>query len=88
MFDEIKDARKRLNGIAHHTPVITSATLNKLVNADVFLKCENFQRAGAFKFRGAYNAISKLTDNEKQKGVITYSSGNHAQAVALVWQTA
>jgi threo-3-hydroxy-L-aspartate ammonia-lyase len=84
MFDEIKDAKKRLNGIAHHTPVITSTTLNKLVNAEVFLKCENLQRAGAFKFRGAYNAISKLSDNEKQKGVITYSSGNHAQAVALV----
>lgn len=84
MFDTIKEAKKRLNGIAHRTPVITSTTLNKLVNAEVFLKCENFQRAGAFKFRGAYNAISKLTDNEKQKGVITYSSGNHAQAVALV----
>lgn len=84
MFDEIKDAKKRLNGIAHHTPVITSTTLNQLVSAEVFLKCENFQRAGAFKFRGAYNAISKLNDNEKRKGVITYSSGNHAQAVALV----
>ncbi len=84
MFDKIKEAKKRLYGIAHRTPVITSTTLNNLVNAEVFLKCENFQRAGAFKFRGAYNAISKLTDNEKQKGVITYSSGNHAQAVALV----
>jgi threonine dehydratase len=84
MFDKIKDAEKLIKGIAHRTPVITSNTLNKLVNAEVFLKCENFQRAGAFKFRGAYNAISKLTDNEKQKGVITYSSGNHAQAVALV----
>jgi threonine dehydratase len=84
MFDKIKDAEKQIKGIAHRTPVITSNTLNKLVNAEVFLKCENFQRAGAFKFRGAYNAISKLTDNEKQKGVITYSSGNHAQAVALV----
>ena len=84
MFDKIKEANNRLNGIAHHTPVFTSDTLNKLVGANVFLKCENFQRAGAFKFRGAYNAISKLSDNEKQKGVITYSSGNHAQAVALV----
>lgn len=84
MFDKIKEANNRLKGIAHHTPVFTSDTLNKLVGANVFLKCENFQRAGAFKFRGAYNAISKLSDNEKQKGVITYSSGNHAQAVALV----
>jgi threo-3-hydroxy-L-aspartate ammonia-lyase len=84
MFDKIKEAKKRLEGIAHRTPVITSNTLNKLVNAEVYLKCENFQRAGAFKFRGAYNAISKLSEKEKQNGVITYSSGNHAQAVALV----
>lgn len=84
MFDKIITAEKKLKGVAHRTPVITSSTLNNLVNAAVFLKCENFQRAGAFKFRGAYNAISNLTDSEKQKGVITYSSGNHAQAVALV----
>ena len=84
MFDKIKDAKRRLEGIAHQTPVITSITLNKLVDAEVFLKCENFQRAGAFKFRGAYNAISKLSEKEKERGVITYSSGNHDQAVALV----
>ncbi len=84
MFDKIINAEKKLKGVAHRTPVITSSTLNNLVNAEVFLKCENFQRAGAFKFRGAYNAISNLTESEKQKGVITYSSGNHAQAVALV----
>lgn len=84
MFDKIKDAKRRLEGIAHQTPVITSTTLNKLLDAEVFLKCENFQRAGAFKFRGAYNAISKLSEKEKERGVITYSSGNHAQAVALV----
>lgn len=84
MFDKIKKAKKRLDGIAHHTPIITSNTLNKLVNADVFLKCENLQRAGAFKFRGAYNAISLLSEKERERGVITYSSGNHAQAVALV----
>lgn len=84
MFDKIKEAKKLLEGIAHHTPVITSNTLNKLVNAEVFLKCENFQRAGAFKFRGAYNAIFLLSEKERERGVITYSSGNHAQAVALV----
>lgn len=83
-FKKIKDAAKRLKGIVHHTPIITSNTLNKLVGADIFLKCESFQRAGAFKFRGAYNAISLLSENEKKRGVITYSSGNHAQSVALV----
>lgn len=84
MFDKIKDAKRRLEGIVHHTPVSTSTTLNKLVNAEVFLKCESFQRAGAFKFRGTYNTISLLSENERERGVITYSSGNHAQAVALV----
>jgi threonine dehydratase len=84
MFDKIKLAQKRLEGIAHRTPVLNSTTLNKIVRANVFLKCENFQRMGAFKFRGAYNAISNLSEKEKKQGVITYSSGNHAQAVALV----
>lgn len=84
MFDKIKEASKQLKVVANKTPICSSRTLNNLVNAEVFLKCENFQRAGAFKFRGAYNAISKLSDSEKQRGVITYSSGNHAQAVALV----
>lgn len=83
-FDKIREAANRLKGIVHHTPVITSNTLNKLVGANVFLKCESFQRAGAFKFRGAYNAIFLLSQKEKDKGVITYSSGNHAQSVALV----
>jgi threonine dehydratase len=86
MFDRIKEARERLRGYANVTPVTTSRTLNQIVGADVFLKCENFQRVGAFKFRGAFNAISKLTDQQKSSGVITYSSGNHAQAVALVGQ--
>ena len=86
MFDKIKEAKKRLEGIAHRTPVINSKTLNKLVGANVFLKCESFQRAGAFKFRGAFNAISLLSEQEKKQGVITYSSGNHAQAVSLVGQ--
>jgi threonine dehydratase len=86
MFDRIKAAKERLRGYANVTPVMTSRTLNQMVGADVFLKCENFQRVGAFKFRGAFNAISQLTDQQKSNGVITYSSGNHAQAVALVGQ--
>ncbi len=84
MFDEILEARERLTGIANRTPVLSSRTLNSLTGSEVFLKCENFQRAGAFKFRGAFNAISKLNREEKDKGILTYSSGNHAQAVALV----
>ncbi len=83
LFDKIKSASEILKGVANVTPVMSSRTLNKITWAKVFLKCENFQRIGAFKFRGAYNAISRLDDNQKSKGVITYSSGNHAQAVAL-----
>jgi len=70
-------------GVAHRTPVMTCRTLDRLVGAEVFLKCETFQRMGAFKFRGAYNAMSQLTPEEKARGVVTHSSGNHAQAVAL-----
>ncbi|MCP5047723.1 MAG: threo-3-hydroxy-L-aspartate ammonia-lyase [bacterium] len=84
MFERIKAARERLKGYANITPVMTSRTLNGLSGARVFFKCENFQRMGAFKFRGAFNAISRLTDEQKSRGVIAYSSGNHAQAVALV----
>jgi threonine dehydratase len=84
MFEHVKAAAERLHGQANRTPVMTSRTLNDLASAEVFLKCENFQRIGAFKFRGAFNAISQLSDAEKARGVITYSSGNHAQAVALV----
>jgi threonine dehydratase len=72
-----------LSGIANKTPVLTSRTLNELCGCEVYLKCENFQRVGAFKFRGAYNAVSQLTDAEKARGVITHSSGNHAQGLAL-----
>ncbi|GBC59814.1 serine/threonine dehydratase [Desulfonema ishimotonii] len=86
MFEKIIAAAQRLEGHAHVTPVMTSRTLSRMVGADVFLKCENFQRIGAFKFRGAYNAMSRLSETEKAKGVLTYSSGNHAQAVALVGQ--
>jgi threonine dehydratase len=83
-FKDITAAQQRLRGHANHTPVVTSRTLNRRIGADVYLKCENFQRVGAFKFRGAYNAISRLTDSERSLGVLTFSSGNHAQAVALV----
>lgn len=86
MFDQIQAAAERLRGNAHRTPVMTSHALNDICGADVFLKCENFQRVGAFKFRGAFNVISQLSDVEKARGVITYSSGNHAQAVALACQ--
>lgn len=85
-FADILSAHERLRGVAHRTPVMTSRHLDDRTGASVFLKCENFQRIGAFKFRGAYNAISQLTDVQKKRGVITYSSGNHAQAVALVGQ--
>jgi len=84
LFNLIKAAQKRLRGHAHVTPVVTSQTLNRNTGARVFLKCENFQRMGAFKFRGAFNAMSQLTPEQKKGGIITHSSGNHAQAVALV----
>ena len=80
---DVQAAENRLLGIAHHTPVLTSRTVNELTHSQVFFKCENFQRAGAFKFRGAYNALAQLSEIQKQKGVLTYSSGNHAQAIAL-----
>jgi threonine dehydratase len=81
--DDVRDAAARLKGVAHRTPVLRSRTLDGLVGAAVFLKCENFQRVGAFKFRGAYNAASRLTPDQLTRGIATYSSGNHAQAVAL-----
>lgn len=84
MLEQVQAAKKRLKGYANLTPVMTSRTLNRLVGAKVYFKCENFQRVGAFKFRGAFNSISQLSKAEKARGVITYSSGNHAQAVALV----
>lgn len=80
----VRDAAGRLKGYAHVTPVMTSDTLNRLAGAEVYLKCENFQRMGAFKFRGAFNAMSRLAEEARARGVITHSSGNHAQAVALV----
>ncbi|WP_055550468.1 threo-3-hydroxy-L-aspartate ammonia-lyase [Streptomyces sp. NBRC 110028] len=82
-FDDVREAAARLDGIAHRTPVLTSRTLNAQVGAEVFIKCENFQRVGAFKFRGAYNAVAQLPAGQLAKGVAAYSSGNHAQATAL-----
>jgi threonine dehydratase len=82
-FADIETAAKHLAGIAHRTPVMTSTTVNQRTNSQVFFKCENFQRTGSFKFRGAYNALLQLSADQKQKGVITFSSGNHAQAIAL-----
>ena len=82
-FDRIRQAAEILEGQAHHTPVVTSRTLDQKVGGHVFLKCENLQRGGAFKFRGAYHAISRLAASDRSRGVLTYSSGNHAQAVAL-----
>ncbi|MFE4577966.1 pyridoxal-phosphate dependent enzyme, partial [Streptomyces chartreusis] len=82
-LDDVRDAAARLKGVAHRTPVLRSRTLDELVGAEVFLKCENFQRVGAFKFRGAYNAASRLAPEQLGRGIAAYSSGNHAQAVAL-----
>jgi len=84
-FADIQAAALRLRGNAHRTPVVTSRRLNaRLGGAEIAAKAENFQRVGAFKFRGAFNAVSQLADDQKARGVITYSSGNHAQAIALV----
>ncbi|MFI2433357.1 pyridoxal-phosphate dependent enzyme [Streptomyces sp. NPDC018693] len=82
-LDDVRDAAERLKGVAHRTPVLRSRTLDARVGTEVFLKCENFQRAGAFKIRGAYNAVSRLTPEQLARGIAAYSSGNHAQAVAL-----
>jgi threo-3-hydroxy-L-aspartate ammonia-lyase len=77
-------ARQRLEGVAHRTPVVTSRTLDERTGATVFLKCESFQRAGAFKFRGAFNTIAQIPAETRRRGVVAFSSGNHGQAVALV----
>ncbi|MGP4089709.1 threo-3-hydroxy-L-aspartate ammonia-lyase [Streptomyces sp. KR55] len=82
-LENVRDAAVRIKGVAHRTPVLRSRTLDGLVGAEVFVKCENFQRIGAFKFRGAYNAASQLSAEQLAKGIAAYSSGNHAQAVAL-----
>lgn len=82
-IQDIYDAHKRIRDYALWTPVMTSSTIDKMVNCQVFFKCENFQRVGAFKFRGAFNTVSLLTKDERERGVIAHSSGNHAQALAL-----
>ncbi|MGE4801975.1 threo-3-hydroxy-L-aspartate ammonia-lyase [Yersinia hibernica] len=82
-YDDIIQAHQRIAGFALNTPVLTSSTANELTGAQLFFKCENFQHMGAFKFRGAYNALVKLSPEQQAKGVIAFSSGNHAQAIAL-----
>jgi threonine dehydratase len=82
-YDDIAAARERLAGVAHRTPVRRSRTAEERTGAELYFKCENFQRMGAFKFRGAYNALAQFTPEQRRTGVIAYSSGNHAQAIAL-----
>lgn len=82
-YADIEAAARRLAGVAHRTPVVTSTQFDERTGAHAFFKCENLQRMGAFKFRGAYNALSLLTPEERKRGVVAFSSGNHAQAVAL-----
>ncbi|WNJ90499.1 threo-3-hydroxy-L-aspartate ammonia-lyase [Bosea sp. 685] len=82
-YADVEAAALRIKGVAHHTPVLTSATANRRTDASLVFKAENLQRMGAFKFRGGYNAIAALSPEQKRAGVVTYSSGNHAQAIAL-----
>ncbi|KVN41260.1 serine dehydratase [Burkholderia pyrrocinia] len=82
-YADVAAAAARLEGHAHRTPVMTSRTINEELGAQVFFKCENLQRMGAFKFRGAFNALSRFSDEQRRNGVVAFSSGNHAQAIAL-----
>jgi threonine dehydratase len=82
-YEDVVAASERIAGVAHRTPVLTSRTANAELGADVFFKCENFQRMGAFKFRGAYNALAKFDAGQRRAGVVAFSSGNHAQGIAL-----
>jgi len=84
MLRRLLEARERLAGVVNRTPIVTSRTLDQRVGATVFFKCENLQRMGAFKFRGAFNLIARIPEDDRRRGVVAYSSGNHAQAVALV----
>jgi len=85
-YADMAAAAERLANVAYQTPILTSKTVNTRTNCQVFFKCENFQRAGSFKFRGAYNALSQLSNQQKKQGVLTFSSGNHGQAIALSGQ--
>lgn len=85
-FSQIQSAAARLKGVAHRTPVLTSHTLDAMLGMQVFMKAENLQRMGAFKFRGGYNSVNVLSDAQRERGVVAFSSGNHAQAVALAAQ--
>ena len=85
-YTDIEDAAQRIAPFIHRTPVLTSAYFNDLTGAELYFKCENFQKVGAFKFRGACNAVAKLSEQDGKKGIITHSSGNHAQAVAQASQ--
>jgi len=85
-YADVESAAQQIHGVAHRTPVVTSRTVDARTGARVFFKCEHLQRAGAFKFRGAYNALSRLSAGQRRRGVVAYSSGNHAQAVALAGQ--
>ena len=82
-FDDVVAASRRIAGHAHRTPVLTSRTVNAELGAEVFFKCENLQRMGAFKFRGGFNSLSRFDDAQRNAGVVAFSSGNHAQAIAL-----
>jgi threonine dehydratase len=82
-YCDVVDAAQQIRGVAHRTPVTTSRTASDLAGAELYFKCENFQRMGAFKFRGAFNAMAHLDAGERESGVLAYSSGNHAQAIAL-----
>lgn len=82
-FDDVAAAAERIEGHAHRTPVMTSRTIDEEIGARVFFKCENLQRVGAFKFRGAFNALSRFSARQRKAGVVAFSSGNHAQAIAL-----
>ena len=82
-IDDIRAAAGRIKGVGHRTPILTSQTLDEMAGRKLFFKCENFQKVGAFKLRGGWNAVSMLSDEEAAKGICTHSSGNHAQAVAF-----
>ncbi|KRB28878.1 threo-3-hydroxy-L-aspartate ammonia-lyase [Acidovorax sp. Root70] len=82
-YDDVAAAAHRLKGMAHHTPVLRSSTADERLGAQLFFKCENLQRTGAFKFRGAFNALAQFTDKQRERGVLAFSAGNHAQAIAL-----